>query len=150
MGMLDSKVIIVTGAARGLGRAMAGGLIGAGARVVGVDLPGDGELDAAAHQLGPRFLAFAADVRDAGECTGVVEHSLRNAGGLHVLVNNAGVGLQFINPMFVSSPTRFWELSPSQWREVIETNTTTQFLMARACVPHLIQHGWDHQCPHQF
>jgi len=142
MGMLDAKVVIVTGAARGLGRTMAGGLIEAGARVVGVDLPGSGELDAAARELGPRFLPFAANICDAGECAGVVEHALRNASGLHVLVNNAGVGMQFINPRFASSPTRFWELSPSQWREVIETNATTQFLMARACAPHLMQQGW--------
>lgn len=142
MGMLDSKVIIVTGAARGLGRAMAGGLIEAGACVVGVDLPGGSDLDAAARELGPRFLPLAANICDDAECARVVEHALRNAGGLHVLVNNAGVGMQFINPQFASNPTRFWDVSPSQWREVIETNSTSQFLMARACAPHLLQQGW--------
>ncbi len=142
MGILDAKVVIVTGAARGLGRAMAGGLIEAGATVVGVDLPGEKELDAAARELGPRFLPFFADVRKEDDCARAREYALQAAGGLHVLVNDAGVGLQFINPLFHSNPTRFWELSPSQWREVIETNTTTQFVMARACAPYLIKQGW--------
>ena len=48
--MLDSKVIIVTGAARGLGRAIAGGLIAAGATVVGIDLPGETEFDRTATE----------------------------------------------------------------------------------------------------
>jgi NAD(P)-dependent dehydrogenase (short-subunit alcohol dehydrogenase family) len=59
-----------------------------------------------------------------------------------VLVNNAGVGMQKINPRFASNPTRFWELTPAQWRELIEINATSQFLMARSCVPHLMQKGW--------
>ena len=142
MGVLDSKVIIVTGAARGLGRAMATALIAAGARVVGVDLPGESELDGVARELGPRFYPLAADVRSEDECNRAVSHALKHAGGLHVLINDAGVGLQNINRHFHSNPTPFWKLSPAQWREVIETNTTTQFLMARACVPHLVKQGW--------
>ena len=142
MGKLDGKVVIVTGAAGGLGRAMAGGLIRAGARVVGVDLPGGTALDAVAAELGSGFIPFAANLRKEEDCAAVVEHALAHAGGLHVLVNNAGVGMQNINPRFATSPTRFWQLTPAQWREVIETNTTSQFLMARACVPHLIAQGW--------
>jgi NAD(P)-dependent dehydrogenase (short-subunit alcohol dehydrogenase family) len=134
--------VILTGAARGLGRAMAGGLIAAGARVVGVDLPGGAHLATAARELGSRFLPFEANIRNEEECAAVVEHAVSKAGGLHVLVNNAGVGMQNINPRFASSPTRFWELRPDQWREVIETNTTSQFLMARACAPHMLRQRW--------
>ena len=143
MGMLDSKVAIVTGAAGGLGRAMTEGLIGAGARVVGVDLaaaaPG---LDAMAARLGPAFIPCVADITDDAGAQSALACALGQAGGLHVLVNNAGVGMQRINPRFASNPTRFWELTPAQWHSVIETNTTSQFLMARACAPHLMQQGW--------
>ncbi|MSQ70400.1 MAG: SDR family oxidoreductase [Betaproteobacteria bacterium] len=142
MGLLDSKVVIVTGAAGGLGRAMAGGLIAAGARVVGVDLPGGTGLDDLARELGSNFLPFAANICNEEECAAAVEHAVRKAGGLHVLVNNAGVGMQNINPRFASNPTRFWELTPAQWRGVIETNTTSQFLMARASAAHLIRQDW--------
>ncbi|MBI2319761.1 MAG: SDR family NAD(P)-dependent oxidoreductase, partial [Betaproteobacteria bacterium] len=61
MGVLDSKIIVVTGAARGLGKAMSEGLIAAGATVVGVDLPDEAELDRAAEALGRNFLPFHAD-----------------------------------------------------------------------------------------
>ena len=142
MGVLENTVVVVTGAAGGLGRAMSGGLIAAGARVVGVDLPGGSALDAVARELGSNFVPFAANLRDEHDCAAVVEHAVRKAGGLHVLVNNAGVGMQNINPRFATNPTRFWELTPAQWREVIETNSTSQFLMARACTPHLVKQGW--------
>lgn len=140
--MLDSKAIIVTGAARGLGKAMAGGLIAAGATVVGVDLPGEAELGQTAKEIGNRFLPFAADITDEADCARVVKHVLEKAGGLHVLINNAGMGMQVINTYFSTEPTPFWELEPRQWRDMLEANATTQFLMARACAPHLIAQGW--------
>lgn len=142
MGTLDSKVIIVTGAARGLGKAMAGGLIAAGATVVGVDLPGEAELDQTARELGKKFLPFAADVTEEINCERVVKHALEKASGLHVLINNAGVGMQVINTYHSSEPIPFWKLEPRQWRDMLTSNATTQFLMARACVPHLIAQGW--------
>jgi NAD(P)-dependent dehydrogenase (short-subunit alcohol dehydrogenase family) len=142
VGILDSKVIVVTGAARGLGKAMAGGLINAGATVVGVDLPGEAELDRTFKELGKKFLPFAADVSDEASCDRVVKHALDAAGGLHVLINNAGIGMQEINIFFHSQPKPFWKLEPHQWRGMLENNVTTQFLMARACVPHLIAQGW--------
>lgn len=142
MGMLDKKVVVVTGAARGLGKAMAGGLVAAGATVVGVDLPGEAELDQTAGELGKKFLPFAADVSSEANCARVVEYALEKAGGLHVLINNAGMGMQDINTYFHSEPTPFWKIEPRQWRHMLENNTTTQFLMARASVPHLIAQGW--------
>lgn len=64
MGVLENTVVVVTGAAGGLGRAMSGGLIAAGARVVGVDLPGGSGLDAVARELGSNFVPFAANLRN--------------------------------------------------------------------------------------
>lgn len=140
--MLDSKAIIVTGAARGLGKAMARGLISAGATVVGVDLPGEAELDRAVRELGKKFLPFAADITNEAECARIVEHALEMAGGLHVLINNAGMGMQVINAFFPTEPRPFWKIEPRQWRDMLEANATTQFLMAQACAPHLIAQGW--------
>ncbi|MBI2959245.1 MAG: SDR family oxidoreductase [Betaproteobacteria bacterium] len=142
MGVLDSKIIVVTGAARGLGKAMSEGLIAAGATVVGVDLPDEAELDRAAEALGRNFLPFHADVSGEAACARVVAHALEAAGGLHVLINNAGVGMQEINTFNSSDPTPFWKLEPHQWRRMFDNNTTSQYLMARACAPHLIAQGW--------
>ena len=79
-----------------------------------------------------------ANIASETECERVIERYRR----IDVLVNNAGVGMQFINPDFGSKPTRFWELTPQQWLDVMETNATTQFLMARAAAPHLVARKW--------
>jgi len=142
MGVLDGKVVIVTGAARGLGRAMSAGLVAAGARVVGADLPDGGALDKAARELGPAFLPVEADVTDEQACRRVVDEADRAFGGAGALINNAGIGMGGINRHFAASPTRFWEVTPEQWREVLEINATSQFLMARALVPALIARKW--------
>ncbi|MBI4292091.1 MAG: SDR family oxidoreductase [Betaproteobacteria bacterium] len=142
MGALDSKTVIVTGAARGLGQAMSRGLIAAGATVVGVDLPGEVELDRTAKALGGKFLPCHANVAEEADCARVVAHALETAGGLHVLINNAGMGMQVINTFNSSDPTPFWKLRPDQWHDMLGNNATSQFLMARACVPHLIAQGW--------
>jgi NAD(P)-dependent dehydrogenase (short-subunit alcohol dehydrogenase family) len=80
MGLLDSKVVIVTGAAGGLGSAMALGLVAVGARVVGVDLPGGNGLDVLARELGSNFLSFAANICNEEECAAVADYALRQAG----------------------------------------------------------------------
>ena len=142
MTVLSGKTVIVTGAARGLGRAMAIGLARAGANVVGVDLPGQPELDVAAKEIGGSFFALPANIADERECARIVESGRARFGTIHALVNNAGVGMQFINPHFASAPTRFWELTPQQYRNTMENNTTTQFLMARAVAPMMIAQKW--------
>jgi NAD(P)-dependent dehydrogenase (short-subunit alcohol dehydrogenase family) len=142
MNVLDGRVVIVTGAARGLGRVMSIGLIEAGARVAGVDLPGQAELREVAAACGPAFTPIEARLTDPDDCERVVARTLEQYGAVHVLVNNAGVGMQFINPRFATAPTRFWELTPAQYRDVMETNATTQFLMARAVAPRLVRGRW--------
>jgi NAD(P)-dependent dehydrogenase (short-subunit alcohol dehydrogenase family) len=87
---LDGRVAIVTGGAGGLGRGIAARFVAEGARVVIADLnagPGK-EL---AESLGPAALFRATDVADPEDVRGLVEFTLDSFGGLHVMVNNAGV-----------------------------------------------------------
>ena len=142
MKILEAKVAIVTGAARGLGRALAGGLVAAGAKVVGVDLPGQPELDAAGKDLGASFVPFPADIRDGQSCADIIDAAISAFGAVHVLVNNAGIGMDTINPNFESDPTPFWKLTAKQWRDVLEVNATSHFLMARALAPRMIAQKW--------
>ena len=94
MGRLDGKIAIVTGAATGLGRADAEALVREGARVVATDIN-----ESAGHELAARLnaarpgaaLFLAQDVRDEARWTQVVAECVSHFGGLHVLVNNAGV-----------------------------------------------------------
>ncbi len=142
MKILEGKVAVVTGAARGLGRAMAGGLVAAGAKVVGVDLPGQPELDAAGKDLGASFVPFPADIRDEESCANIIDAGISTFGAVHVLVNNAGIGMDTINLNFESDPTPFWKLTAKQWRDVLEVNSTSHFLMARAVAPRMIAQKW--------
>lgn len=94
MGRLDGKIAIVTGAATGLGRADAEALVREGARVVATDINETAGRELAAKLNAARAgsaLFLAQDVRDEARWTQVVAECVAHFGGLHVLVNNAGV-----------------------------------------------------------
>lgn len=94
MGRLDGKIAIVTGAATGLGRADAEALVREGARVVATDINETAGRELAAKLNAARAgsaLFLAQDVRDEARWTEVVAECVAHFGGLHVLVNNAGV-----------------------------------------------------------
>ena len=146
-GDLSGKTAIVTGAGRGLGRAMALGLARAGANVVitaartrlEVDAVVDGV--AKAHP-GRTVCALMADVTRDEDCRRVVSETIREFGAVHILVNNAGRGMRFVSESFFDTPTKFWQTDPAAWRMIIDTNVNGPFLMARAVVPHMLQQRW--------
>jgi 3-oxoacyl-[acyl-carrier protein] reductase len=126
------RVAVVTGAARGMGRAIAEGLASRGARVVAVDLRDLRETAAAIEAGGGECLPLEADVasEDAvGRLAGEVQAA---CGPCEILVNVAGLS--------VACP--FAEAGYELWREVIRVNLDSQFLMAKAFVPDMITGGW--------
>jgi len=142
MGKLDGKVAIITGGGRGIGRAIAEGYAREGARVVVTAARERSEIDAfAAVWGGERALAVVADVTDPTACERVVADTIARFGRLDVLVNNAGRGMKYVSPRFLTEPTRFWEVEPAVWRMVIDTNVNGPFFMARAAVPHMLGYG---------
>jgi NAD(P)-dependent dehydrogenase (short-subunit alcohol dehydrogenase family) len=140
----DGKVAIVTGAASGLGRAMALGLAGSGMHVVAVDRDaanlatlkpaGVGRVGAVLHH--------AADLSRPDIFEGVVGAALKEFGRIDVLVNNAGVGQASVRADQRRNPIRVWEAPPEQWSRFLAVNATAPIMMARAVVPHLIRAGW--------
>jgi NAD(P)-dependent dehydrogenase (short-subunit alcohol dehydrogenase family) len=144
---LFGKTAIVTGAARGLGRSMALGLARAGANVVLTAARSRGEMDQVAEEAAKITGAgivrpFLADVSKEEDCGRVVDKTVREFGGLHILVNNAGRGMRLVSEKFFDTPTKFWETDPAAWKMIVDTNVNGPFLMARAAVPHMLKQRW--------
>lgn len=144
MGELDGLVTIVTGAGRGIGRALALEFAAQGAHVVLTAARERAEIEdvaraAEANGASGRILPLVADVADAASCEHVAAQTVERFGQIDVLVNNAARGMKYVSPNFVTSPPPFWEIDPEVWKMVIATNLTGPFLMARAVVPHMLQ-----------
>jgi NAD(P)-dependent dehydrogenase (short-subunit alcohol dehydrogenase family) len=130
VGALDGKVAIVTGAAQGIGRAIAEGLAAEGARIVVADLRG-AEDAAAAY---PEGLGLTVDVSDEADVERMVAETIEQCGGLDVLVNNAG--------LYASLAMRpFTEIPLEEWRRVMDVNVASMFLTCRAAVPAMRERG---------
>ena len=146
-GNLSGKTAIVTGAGRGIGRSMALGLARAGANVVITAARNRREIDQVAEGAANipavgAVRAMLADVASEANCQRVVNDTLREFGGVHILVNNAGRGMRFVSEKFFDTPTKFWETDTAVWQLIIATNVNGPFLMARAAAPHMMRQRW--------
>jgi NAD(P)-dependent dehydrogenase (short-subunit alcohol dehydrogenase family) len=131
---LAGKRALVTGASRGIGRAIASALAEAGADVAltARSLP---ELEAAAEEIragGPRAVAIESDVLDPEACARAVETAVRELGGIDILVNNAG------GPVFNAL---FLEMREAGWHKVIELNLTSVMRMSQLVGRHMHAEG---------
>ena len=120
----EGRVAIVTGAARGLGRAVAARLYERGASVV-VNVRDKSRADTAAEALGNRALALAGDVTSPGFSETLACRTLERFGRIDILINNAA---------FARS-TRFLNLTADEFREALEVNMTAPFLLTQAVLP---------------
>ncbi len=138
MPELRSTRVLVTGGTSGLGRAMAGALAAAGARVVLTSRAAD-RAQAVAAELGAAGIEL--DVRDERSVQAGLDAVYARLGGLDVLVNNAGIGMRTVNPRFMTDPQPFWQVTPNGFRDVLATKVTGTFLVARAVVPRMLSAG---------
>jgi SDR family mycofactocin-dependent oxidoreductase len=143
MGLLDGKVALITGGARGQGRAHALTSAREGADVVLVDIADQletvpyamataddlAETVRQVEALDRRALAVTADVRDQGQLDEAVRRGIAEFGKIDILIANAGIWTQ--------GP--FWELSEQSWDEMIGVNLTGVWKSAKAVAPHMIE-----------
>jgi len=139
---LVGRVVLVTGGSRGVGREMALALRGAGARVAITGQRASEALDQTRRALGPDTPAIVADVTDPEACARAVAETVAAFGRLDVLINNAGLGMRAISETFNTVPTKFWEAETTAWSDIVETNVTGPFLMARAAIPGMLAQGF--------
>jgi NAD(P)-dependent dehydrogenase (short-subunit alcohol dehydrogenase family) len=124
MGRLDGKVAIVTGAAQGIGRAIADGLAREGARIVVADLQ-NAEETAATYRDG---VGLTVDVSSEEDAARMAEETVGRCGSIDILVNNAG--------LYASLEMRpFTEIPLDEWRRVMDVNVASMFLACRSVVP---------------
>ena len=137
---LDGQVAVVTGAARGLGRAFCEALTPHGVHVVACDR------DKAVQDVDG--ISYVADVTDPNEVRRVVDGAVAAHGRIDILVNNAAVG-------YATGPTDGWDQAIADYEEIIGANTKGSFLFGRAVVPvmiaggggHIVNIGTDHVFP---
>ena len=143
---LAGKVAIVTGGGGGMGSAISLGLIGDGADVLAVDVraePLQALAETARERNGPgRLDIFAADITDPSACADLVERARSAFGGLHMAVNNAGVGMQTIRETYMNEPVSFWEADIDRWQRMMDVNFKAPFMIAKFAAPHLVAQGW--------
>ena len=131
---------LVTGGTSGLGFAMSQALAEAGARVVLTGRSTERVQDAATR-IAHNTVGLVMDVRDEHSVTAGIDRALATLGALDVLVNNAGIGMRTVNPRFMTEPAGFWQVSPDGFRDLLATNVTGYFLVARAVVPPMLAAG---------
>lgn len=133
-GDVSGRVIIVTGAGRGIGRAIATDLAGAGARVVVVART-KAELARIAEDVGEdRATVVAGDVTDEATAAAAVERAVEWGGSVDGVVNNAGIGWW--------GPVQ--EMPLDAWRRLMDVNLTGVFLFTKAALPVMLRQGHGH------
>lgn len=145
VGLLDGQVALITGAARGQGRAHALASAREGADVVLFDIAADldsipyelaspEELDQTVkevQELGRQVISVVGDVRSQADLDGAVAQGIEQLGKIDILIANAGVW----------SRTPFWEMSEQMWQLVVDINLSGMWRSAKAVAPHMIDRG---------
>jgi NAD(P)-dependent dehydrogenase (short-subunit alcohol dehydrogenase family) len=131
---LNDKVAVVTGASKGLGKAMALALSGAGVKVALVSRDKEllSRVAAEIGSVGAEATVFAADVSDEQQVLALEKSVASRFGRIQILINNAGINLR--KPIT--------EFTLDEWNRIQTTNVTSAFLMCRSFVPHLKGQGY--------
>jgi NAD(P)-dependent dehydrogenase (short-subunit alcohol dehydrogenase family) len=142
---LHAPVALITGAGKGIGRAMALGLLTKGMRVAAVDRDEQSllALKHLANQTGhaERLEVFTEDLTsfDAVSLVGRVQEKL---GSVNILINNAGLGQGQVRNDYHRHPPKFYDVTPEQWLNAIAVNANAVFLLSQVVAKQMLAEGW--------
>jgi NAD(P)-dependent dehydrogenase (short-subunit alcohol dehydrogenase family) len=142
---LSGKVAIVTGAAGGIGSVLVHALLAKGAGVAALDVNERG-LFALRGSLprgsADRLLVHPTDISDYAECERAISKTRAGLGGMHILINNAAIGLGAIRIDHQKVPVGIQEISPAMWQRFVATNFSGAWNMTRASIGYLLAQHW--------
>jgi len=144
MANLAGRTVLITGAAMGIGRALAVGMSRAGAKVVLVDVMKDA-LQELAHELGQSSAAVHASVTDISDVQAVesLQRAVRQKfGGIDMLVNNAAIGPEKNSPRYLVDKPKFWATNDELWHAMFRVNVIGVQLMSRVFVHDMLERAW--------
>ncbi len=128
---LEGRIAIVTGTSGGLGQAVAVALAEAGADIAGVGVSDSSDTASQVAALGRRYLPIKADLASIEPVPAIIERTLTELGGLHILVNNAGIIRR----------NDAVDFSEQDWDDVLNVNLKSAFFLAQAAGRHFIAQG---------
>ncbi len=131
MGLLDGKVALITGGSRGIGTALVRAFAGAGAKVAFTYRSSAGPAEALVKELGENVHAYQSDASDYGAAEALIKSVVADLGGLHVLINNAGV----------TRDTLMLRMNEEQWDTVMDNNLKSVFNLTKHALRTMMRGG---------
>ena len=143
---LEGRTALITGAGRGLGKAMAEGLAAQGANIALID-PEEDVLTAAVTDVEAAggqgcAVGISADVTDRDRAQAAIDKTIDAFGEFDILINDAAMGPQFFTDNFAAHQPKFWDIDPELWHRVLTVNAYGPQLMSSVAAPHLVERGW--------
>ena len=132
----------MTGAAGGIGKALVAAFIRKKLRVAALDIDSDGVRSLQDENGSDNVLGLRCDVSDAADCSRQVQAALRHFGGLHILVNNAALGMNAVHADYTNRALQIEDVSEQLWARFMAINVNGSFYMARAVVPIFRRQHW--------
>ena len=145
MKLLEGKVAVITGAARGIGKAIALQFAKEGANIAFTDLVIDENgkaTEAEIAALGVKAKGYASNAANFEETHKVIDEIVKEFGRIDILVNNAGGYPKEMYDISTQSPLKIWDWKPEQWDQIIRTNLRIPFLCMNKVTPVMRDQGF--------
>jgi NAD(P)-dependent dehydrogenase (short-subunit alcohol dehydrogenase family) len=144
--LLDGKTALISGAAGGIGRVLVQGFLEAGANVVAADVdePGLAHLEGKLRPDYPvsRLVLTPLDVADYAACERVVQQVQAGFDGIHIVINNAALGMGAIRHDHFSRPVGIQEIDPAVWQRFMAVNFSGAWNLTRASIGPMLAQRW--------